>query len=42
MERGASVYQVYPVSHVTGEGRAEFVRAWAPVFEQEGAGGGGE
>ena len=44
MERNASVYQVYTVSRITGEGRAEFLRAWGPGFEQEGAlgrGGGG-
>ena len=39
----ASVYQGYPVSRIpiTGEGRAEFSRAWGHAFEQEGAGGGG-
>ena len=26
MEGDASVYQVYPVSRITGEGRAEFLR----------------
>ena len=36
----ASVYQVYPVSRITGEGRAEILRAWGHGFEQEGAGGG--
>ena len=41
MEGNASVYQVYPVSRITGEGRAETSRAWGPGFEQEGAGGGG-
>ena len=40
MEENASVYQVYPVSRITGEGRAD-LRAWGPRFEQEGAGGGG-
>ena len=35
----ASVYQGYPVSRITGEGRAEFLRAWGPGFEQAGAGG---
>ena len=25
---------------MTGEGRADFFRAWGPGFEQEGAGGG--
>ena len=33
------IYQVYPVSRITGEGRAEFLRAWGPGFEQEGAAG---
>ena len=32
---------VYPVSRITGEGRAEFLRALGPGFEQEGAEGGG-
>ena len=42
MEGNASVYQVYPVSRITGEGRAEFLRAWGgPGFEQEGGGTGG-
>ena len=41
MEGNASVYRVlYPVSRITGEGRAELLRAWGPGFEQEGAGGG--
>ena len=40
MEGNASVYQVYPVSRITGEGRAEFLRAWGPGFEQEGSGRG--
>ena len=40
MEGKASVYQVYPVSRITGEGRAEFFKAWGPGFEQEGAGAG--
>ena len=42
MEGDASVHQVYPVSRIAGEGSAEFLRAWGPGFEQEGAGGGGE
>ena len=33
-------FQAYPVRRITGGGRAEFVRAWGPGFEQEGAGGG--
>ena len=40
VEGNASVYQVYPVSRITGEGRAEFLSAWGHGFEQEGAGGG--
>ena len=28
VEGNASVYQVYPVSRIAGEGRAEFLRAW--------------
>ena len=30
----ASVCQVYPVSRITGEGRAEVLRAWRPGFER--------
>ena len=30
-----------PVSRTTGEGRAEFLRTWGPVFDKEGAGAGG-
>ena len=37
MEGNASVYQVYPVSRITGEARAEFLRTWGAGFEQEGA-----
>ena len=34
MEGNASVYQVNPVvSRITGEGRAEFLRAWGPRFD---------
>ena len=40
MEGNASVYQVNPVSRITGEGKAEFSRTWRPGFEQERAGGG--
>ena len=43
MEENASVCQAYPVSDITGEGRAEFLKAWEPGFEQErseGQGGG--
>ena len=36
-----SLELVYPASRIiTGEGRAEFLRAWGHGFEQEGAGGG--
>ena len=31
----------YPVSRITGEERAEFLRAWGPGFEEGGEGGGG-
>ena len=41
MEGNASVYHVYPVNRVTGEGRAEILSAWGAGFEQEGAGDGG-
>ena len=41
MEGNASVYQGYPVSRITGEGKAEFLRAWRPGFEEEAAGAGG-
>ena len=42
MEGNASVYQDLSVSckRITGEGRAEFVRAWGHGFDQERAGGG--
>ena len=33
-EENASVYQVNPVSRITGEGRAEFWRAWGPGLDQ--------
>ena len=39
----ASVYQVCPVSRISGEGRAQISRAWGTgVDEQKGAGGGRE
>ena len=41
MEGNASGYQVHPANRLAGEGRAEFLRAWGPGLEQEGAGGGG-
>ena len=41
MEGTASVYQVTPVSRITGVGRAEFLRTWGPGFDQKGAGVGG-
>ena len=35
VEGNASVYyQVNPVSRITGEGRAEFLRTWGPDFDQ--------
>ena len=40
VEGNAPVYQVNPVSRINGEGRAEFLRAWEPGFEHEGARGG--
>ena len=43
MEGNASVYQVYRVSRITGEGRVEFLRAWGHVAlnkREWGAGGG--
>ena len=44
MEGTASVYRVNPVSRISGEGRAEFLRTWGPDFDQKGGGraGGGE
>ena len=33
------VYQVYPVNRITGEGRAEVLRACGAGFEQECGGG---
>ena len=41
VDGNASVYQVNPVSRITGEGRAEFLRTWRPGFDQKGAGVGG-
>ena len=32
------LFQVNPVSRITGEGRVELLRTWGPGFEQEGAG----
>ena len=42
MEGNASVYHVYPVSGLTGEGKAEFLMAWGAGFRQEGVAGGGD
>ena len=42
VEGNTSGNQVYPVSRITGEGRAEIFRAWGPGFDQEGAGGRGD
>ena len=41
VEGNASVYQVNPVSRITGEGRAELLRTWGPGFDQKGGGRGG-
>ena len=41
MEGNASVYQVYPVSRIAGEGRAEVLRVRGLEFEEDGAGVGG-
>ena len=41
MEGSASVYQVNPVSRITGEGRAEFLRTWGSDFDQKGGREGG-
>ena len=40
MEGITSVYQVNPVSQITGEGRTDFFKTWGPGFDQEGAGEG--
>ena len=34
------MYQVNPVSRISGEGRAEFLRTWGPDFDQKGGGRG--
>ena len=39
MEENASVYQVYPVSRITGEAKAEFSRAWGPGLNKRERGG---
>ena len=39
MQGNASVYQVYPVSRITGGGRVESLRAWGSGFVEEGGGG---
>ena len=41
MEGNASVYQVNPVSRITGEGRGEFSRTWGAGFDKKRAGVGG-
>ena len=38
VEGNVSVYQVNPVSRISGEGRAEFLRTWGPDFDQKGGG----
>ena len=40
MEGNALIYQVNPVSRISGEGRAEFLRTWGRDFDLEGGGGG--
>ena len=40
MEGNASVYQLNPVSRISGEGRAGFLRTWGPDFDQKEAGRG--
>ena len=40
VEGNASVYHVYPVGRITGEGRVEFLRTRGPGVDQKGAGGG--
>ena len=42
MEGNASVYQVNPVSRISGEGRAEFLRTWGPNFDRKRGGRGGK
>ena len=39
VEENASVYQVYPVSRITGEGRAGFLRAWGLGLNKRERGG---
>ena len=41
MEGNASLYQVYPVRRITGEGRAEFLMAWGAVGLNKRSGGEG-
>ena len=41
VEGNGSVYQVNPVSRISGEGRAEFLTTWGPDFDQKGGGRGG-
>ena len=41
MEGKSPVYQVNPVSRITGEGKAEVLSTWGPRFDQEGAVGKG-
>ena len=40
VEENASVYLVYPVSRITGEGRGESLQAWEHGVEPKGARGG--
>ena len=41
VEGNASLYQVNPVSRISGEGGAELLKTWGAGFDQEGAGGTG-
>ena len=41
MKGNALVYQVYPVSRITGEGGAEFSRVWGPGCNKSERGGEG-
>ena len=38
VERNASVYQVNPVSRITGKGRAKVLTTWGPDIDQKGGG----
>ena len=42
VEGNASVYQVNPVSRISGEGKAEYLRTWGPDLDPKGGGRGGK